>query len=136
MAMDGDQNEGRGSIWRRRGFIRALILLAASALVAALVSSFGLARQYGYLRASLLSGPTTGVYYTLATRLALRAKADHGELTAGATAGSIDNLDRLVKDDAGCEQKFALVQDGTPMPADKGLELLGRLPEPESLILL
>lgn len=136
MAVDGDQNVGRGSIWRRRGFIRALILLAASALVAALVSSFGLARQYGYLRASLLSGPTTGVYYTLATRLALRAKADHGQLTAVSTAGSIDNVDRLVKDDAGCDQKFALVQDGTPMPADRGLELLGRLPEPESLILL
>ena len=31
---------------------------------------------------------------------------------------------------------FALIQDGTPVPADAGLELLGRLPEPESLLLL
>jgi hypothetical protein len=26
---------------------------------------------------------------------------------------------------------FALIQDGTPVPADVGLELLGRLPQPE-----
>jgi len=32
--------------------------------------------------------------------------------------------------------KFALVQDGTPMQAGAGLELLGRLPEPETLVLL
>ena len=31
---------------------------------------------------------------------------------------------------------FALIQDGTPVPADSGLELLGRLPEPKSLLLL
>ena len=31
---------------------------------------------------------------------------------------------------------FALVQDGTPVPADAQLELLGRLPEPETLLLL
>jgi TRAP-type uncharacterized transport system substrate-binding protein len=31
---------------------------------------------------------------------------------------------------------FALVQDGTPVPADARLELLGRLPDPESLLLL
>jgi hypothetical protein len=31
---------------------------------------------------------------------------------------------------------FALIQDGTPVPAGARLELLGRLPEPESLLLL
>jgi TRAP-type uncharacterized transport system substrate-binding protein len=116
--------------------LRALVLLIASALVAALVSTFGLARQYGYLQASLLSGPATGAYYALAARLASRAKSDHGVLSAVATSGSVDNVERLVRGEASCDTKFALVQDGTPMPADKGLELLGRLPEPESLILL
>jgi hypothetical protein len=76
MPMRSEENEGRLVFWRRRGFMRALILLAASALVAALVLTLGLARQYGYLRASLLSGPTTGVYYALAARLAIRAKND------------------------------------------------------------
>jgi hypothetical protein len=36
----------------------------------------------------------------------------------------------------GCVEKFALVQDGTPVPADARLELLGRLPDLESLLLL
>jgi hypothetical protein len=36
----------------------------------------------------------------------------------------------------GCAEMFALIQDGTPAPADAQLELLGRLPRPESLLLL
>src|SRR5262249_947572 len=35
-----------------------------------------------------------------------------------------------------CAPAFALVQDGIPVPPDAGLEMLGRLPEPESLLLL
>jgi hypothetical protein len=35
-----------------------------------------------------------------------------------------------------CAAAFALVQDGIPVPAASGLVLLGRLPEPESLLLL
>ena len=31
---------------------------------------------------------------------------------------------------------FALIQDGTPVSADARFELLGRLPQPESLLLL
>jgi len=128
------QSEGNGGpliFWRRRGFIRASIILAASALVAAVVLTLGLTRQYGYLRESLLSGPSTGAYYALAARLASRARNDHSELTAIPTSGSIENVDQLVRGEATCDTEFALVQDGTPMPADKGLELLGRLPEPE-----
>ena len=113
-----------------------MIILVAAALVAALISTFGLARQYGYLRASLLSGPSTGAYYALAVHLAERAKSDEGTLTPVATSGSIENVNRLTQDHVSCDAKFALVQDGTPMQAGTGLELLGRLPEPETLVLL
>jgi hypothetical protein len=50
------------------------------------------------------------------------------------TAGSIENVTRLSR--AAGDGMFALIQDGTPVPANTGLELLGRLPEPESLFLL
>jgi TRAP-type uncharacterized transport system substrate-binding protein len=136
MSARTDENVNRLFILRRRGFLRAVVLLVASALVAALVSMFGLARQYGYLRASLLSGPSTGAYYALAAHLAERAMSDQGKLTPVTTSGSIENVDRLVQGHASCDAKFALIQDGTPMPADMGLELLGRLPEPETLVLL
>ncbi len=136
MPTRADESLNRLSIWRRRGVLRAAVILIASALVAALISMFGLARQYGFLKASLLSGPPTGAYYALATRLAERAMSDHGKLTPVATSGSVENVSRLVQGATRCDAAFALVQDGTPMQADMGLELIGRLPEPETLVLL
>jgi TRAP-type uncharacterized transport system substrate-binding protein len=136
MSSRTNETSDRSFILRRRGFLRAVIILVAAALVAALISTFGLARQYGYLRASLLSGPPTGAYYDLATHLAQRAKSDGGELTAVTTSGSVENVERLSQSRASCETKFALIQDGTPIQAGKGFELLGRLPEPETLVLL
>ena len=136
MSSRTNENQNRLSISRRRGSLRAVIILVVAALVAALISTFGLARQYGYLRASLLSGPSTGAYYDLATHLADRAKSDEGTLIPVATSGSIENVNLLAHGHASCDVKFALVQDGTPMQAGAGLELLGRLPEPETLVLL
>jgi TRAP-type uncharacterized transport system substrate-binding protein len=136
MSSRTNEDPNRLSISRRRGFLRAVIILVVAALVAALISTFGLARQYGYLRASLLSGPSTGAYYALAAHLAERAKSDEGTLTPVATSGSIENLNLLAQGHASCDATFALVQDGTPMQAGAGLELLGRLPEPETLVLL
>jgi hypothetical protein len=93
----------------------------------------GRCRDYGYLRASILTGSH---YYALASRPVERAKREHGQLTVIPTAGSIENIRRLSAPDNHCAEIFALVQDGTPVPADARLELLGRLPEPESLLLL
>jgi TRAP-type uncharacterized transport system substrate-binding protein len=122
--------------WFAKGLLRALILLAASAAVAALAGAFGIAHDYGYLRASILTGSPDGRYHALATRLAERAMRQHGRLTVVATAGSIENVDRLRNPPSGCAEKFALIQDGTPVPADAGIELLGRLPRQEALLLL
>src|SRR5262245_65280611 len=52
--------------WRGKGFLRLLLLLAAAALVAAVAANFGIARDYGYLRASILTGTAGGHYHTLA----------------------------------------------------------------------
>jgi len=48
----------------------------------------------------------------------------------------IENVSRLTTGQGHCAEMFAIIQDGTPVSADAGLELLGRLPEPESLLLL
>src|SRR6516164_1263855 len=127
---------GLGVAWRGKGLVRASLLLAAAALVAAVASAFGIAHDYGYLHASILTGSPGGQYHALATRLADRAKREHGTLVVIPTAGSIENVSRLANGRGGCAEKFALIQDGTPVPADARLELLGRLPEPESLVLL
>src|SRR5262249_17192181 len=95
-----------------------------------------IARDYGYLHASILTGSPGGQYHALATRLADRAKREHGTLVVIPTAGSIENVSRLANARGDCADKFALVQDGTPVPPNARLELLGRLPESESLLLL
>ena len=127
---------GLRGAWRGKGLVRVSLLLVAAAAVAAIASAFGIAHDYGYLHASILTGSPGGQYHALATRLADRAKREHGTLMVIRTAGSIENVGRLANARGGCTEKFALVQDGTPVPANARLELLGRLPEPESLLLL
>lgn len=122
--------------WRGKGLLRIVLLVGIAAALAALAGAFGIARDYGYLHASILSGEAGGQYHALATRLAERARREHGTLTVVPTAGSIENVSRLAADRAQCTEMFALIQDGTPVSRDTRFELLGRLPEPESLLLL
>ena len=122
--------------WLSKGFARAVVLVALAAAIAAVAAMFGIARDYGYLRASILTGSPGGSYHMLATRLADRARRGHGRLTVVTTAGSIENVERLASPQSGCAEKFAFVQDGTPIAASAGLELLGRLPKQEALLLL
>ena len=122
--------------WRGKGIVRFSLLLVAAAAVAAVAASFGIAHDYGYLQASILTGEPEHPYHVLAMRLAERAKRERGRLTVIATEGSIENVERLSAARGRCAEMFALMQDGTPVPADARLELLGRLPQPESLLLL
>ena len=122
--------------WSKKAFVRAGLLLLAAALIAGVAASFGIAHDYGFLRVSLLSGTPGGEYYALATRLAARAKREHGVVNVVPTAGSVENIQRLSGGRRNCGEDFAFVQDGTPVSADAGLEVLGRLPDPESLFLL
>ncbi|HEX4554449.1 MAG TPA: TAXI family TRAP transporter solute-binding subunit, partial [Xanthobacteraceae bacterium] len=132
----GNPLASRSIAWLGKGALRLLVLLAVGAAIAGIAAAFGIARDYGYLHASILTGSLGGQYHALGTRLADRARREHGQLTVTSTAGSIENVSRLSKAQSGCAEKFALIQDGTPVPADSGLELLGRLPKPESLLLL
>jgi TRAP-type uncharacterized transport system substrate-binding protein len=125
-----------GAKWYSGGLVRlALIALAASGLVA-LASIFGIARDYGYLHAALLTGTPGGRYHALGTSFADRASRGHGSLAVVSTAGSIDNVRRLSETRDGCAATFAFLQDGTPVPSGASLEVLGRLPQTESLLLL
>jgi TRAP-type uncharacterized transport system substrate-binding protein len=115
-----------------RGFLIALAILAlAGGLLYCTVSG-----DYAFLRASVFTGAPTGAYHALGERLAARALRKNGHLKVVATAGSIENIARLVGVNGRCLPAFAFVQDGLPTPADAGLATLGRLPQPESLLLL
>ena len=80
------------SAWLAKGFVRFLLVLIVAVGVAAVAEGFGIARDYGYLHASILTGSQGGQYYALATRLAERAKREHGTLRVIPTEGSIENV--------------------------------------------
>lgn len=129
-------DKGSVSALSGRGLLRLAFLFCIAAAVAALAGAFGIARDYGYLQATFLSGAPGGQYHALATRLSERARRERGTLTVIPTAGSVENVARLAAGRSRCTEMFALIQDGTPVSQDSRLELLGRLPEPESLLLL
>jgi len=120
---------------RGKGLIRFSLFAAAALAVLAIASLFGIARDYAYLHATLLTGTPMGNYYALGERLAARARSGHGTLDVVATAGSVDNIQRIAENARRCTTMFGFVQAGTPVPSGAQLEVLGRLPEPESLLL-
>ena len=124
------------ALWRGKVIARALFLVVVAALLAAVAAAFGIAHDYGYLHASILTGSPGGQYHVLAMRLSERARREHGTLTVISTAGSIENVSRLASNSGRCSDMFALIQDGTPVPSEARLELLARLPTPESLLVL
>ncbi len=109
----------------------ALAVLA----VAAAVLYFTVSGDFAFLRASVFTGSSTGAYHTIGDRLAARALRKKGNLRIISTAGSVENVTRLAGDNGRCVPAFAFVQDGVPVPAGAGLQILGRLPQPESLLL-
>ena len=118
-----------------QAWIRALLLLLALLAVAAALLYVTVSGDYAYLKASVYTGAPTGEYHAVGERLAARALKKKGRLDIVATAGSIENIQRLASEDSRCVPAFAFVQDGVPLAADAGLQTLGRLPRPESLLL-
>ena len=125
---------GRPANRRGKGLLRILLLVIAAVATVAIASYYGVARDYGYLRAMFLTGSPGGNYHALGRSLAARAGRGHGSISVVATAGSVENANRLSRERS--TATFAFVQDGIPVPADGRVEILGRLPQSESLLLL
>ena len=120
----------------RSAWLRTLLIALAILALAAGLLYYTVSGDYAFLRASILTGSPTGAYHALGDRLAARALKKNGHLKVVATAGSVENIARLVGENGKCVPAFAFVQDGVPAPANAGLQTLGRLPQPESLFLL
>jgi TRAP-type uncharacterized transport system substrate-binding protein len=120
----------------RKAWARGLLVALAVLALAVGLLYYTVSGDYAFLRASILTGAPSGAYHSLGERLAARALKKNGHLKVVATAGSIENIARLAGENGRCVPAFAFVQDGLPTPADAGLATLGRLPQPESLLLL
>ena len=119
----------------RKAWTRGLVMAVAALALAAGLLYLTVSGDYAFLNASVLTGSPAGQYHAIGERLAARAVKKNGRLNVFATAGSVENVARLVGENGRCAPAFAFVQDGLPLPAGAGLETLGRLPQPESLLL-
>src|SRR5262252_1993936 len=88
------------------------------------------------LRVAILSGSARGNYYAVVNTLAAEAHQQQGQIDNLTSAGSVENVERLIAAKTACNIHFALVQEGMDWPAGHPLELIGRLSKAESLVFL
>lgn len=127
------RSEQGGSLPRAR---KTAILFAGLVLLAALVAWLDPRPSLRHVDVAMLSGSPSGRYHAVVDGFAGEVSRRKGRLINVATAGSAENIQRLIAARKSCDVHLALVQDGMLYPDGHGLELIGRLPQPESLIIL
>ena len=115
---------------------KTALLFGALALIGVLVALYDPRHSLRHVRVAFLSGSPTGNYFATVDKLAAETSRRKGRIANVASAGSVENIERLVAARATCDVQFALVQDGVDWPAGQRLELIGRLPRPEALLVL
>src|SRR5262245_8350655 len=108
------------------------ILLLIGLLIAFSARSPNLA----HVRIGVLSGDPQKNYYAIVNALAAEARQQEGRIDNISSAGSVENISRLVASRTSCDVHFGLVQEGLDWPTGSQLELIGRLPKAESLVFL
>ena len=88
------------------------------------------------MRVSVLSASPQGNYHEIVNALGAEARRQKGHIDNIPSAGSVENISRLVASRTSCDVHFALVQEGLDWPAGSPLELVGRLHKAESLVFL
>ncbi len=115
---------------------KTALFFAVVFLLIALVAWLDPRPSLRHVKLSMLSGSPTGQYHALVEGFAGEVSRRNGRLTNVPTAGSAENIQRLIAARTSCELQLALVQDGMVYPEGHGLQLIGRLPVAESLVLL
>jgi hypothetical protein len=115
---------------------KALLFFAALFLLTALLAWLDPRPTLRHVSLGVLSGSPTGNYHATVDKLRAEVARQRGRIRNLPSLGSVQNVQRLIAARTTCDVQFALVQDGISIPDDAGLELLGRLPQPESLVIL
>jgi hypothetical protein len=129
---------------RRPPLQGALVKLGAVALVVFLLgfllSRIDLHHDLSRMRLSFLSGEPQGNYHLIVSRMAELAAERRGNIQEVASAGSIENVKRLVAATKSCDVQFGLAQDGSDWTGGTApttpLFLYGRLAKPEAVLFL
>ncbi|MGE0707064.1 MAG: TAXI family TRAP transporter solute-binding subunit [Planctomycetota bacterium] len=113
------------------------VLLVVGLLTAG-IASVDLSPSLRHLDVTLLTGAEEGHYHHVGQRLARLAEDQGGVVRVVATAGTLENVERLVTHARSPTVQFALVQDGLAWTAEQRqtLELVARLPSGETVFFL
>ena len=115
---------------------KTAILFAGLALLTALVAWLDPRPSLRHVRVAMLSASATGNYYAAVEKIAGEVARRKGRVENLPSAGSVENVQRLIAGAKDCTVHFGLVQDGITYPAGHKLEVIGRLPRPESLVIV
>ena len=69
-----------------------------------------------HVRVAFLSGELTGNYFATVDKFAAETSRRKGRIANVASAGSVENIERLIAASGTCKVQFALVQDGVDWP--------------------
>ena len=116
--------------------IRIVILLGVLVLIAVLVALVDPRPSLRHVKVAIASGSPSGNYFATVERIGAEVARQRGRVQNLPSAGSVANIDRLIAERKSCGVQFALVQGGIDWPPDHQLELIGKFPHPESMIIL
>ena len=120
----------------RSRYLKLALLGGILLLIGLLVAFSDHSPNLAHVRVSVLSASPQGNYYEIVNALAAEARQQKGRIDNIPSAGSVENISRLVASRTSCDVHFALVQEGMDWPAGSPLELVGRLHKAESLVFL
>ena len=89
-----------------------------------------------HVQVAMLSAGATGNYNAAVEKIGAEVARRKGRVQNLSSAGSVENVERLIAGAKKCNVHFGLVQEGIPYPEGHNLELIGRLTRPESLAIL
>jgi TRAP-type uncharacterized transport system substrate-binding protein len=122
---------------RRSLAVKLGVVLGVVLAIAFVFSRLNLTRNMRRLDAGFAGGPRDGQYHAVVDDLAKLAERYGGHIRNVETAGSGENLTKLVGAAAGaCDIELALVQDGSDFSTSEKLRLVGRLTKAESVFFL
>jgi TRAP-type uncharacterized transport system substrate-binding protein len=120
----------------RSRYLKASLLGGILLLIGLLVAFSDHSPNLAHVRVGVLSASPQDNYYAIVNALSAEARQQKGHIDNIPSAGSVENISRLVASRTSCDVHFALVQEGLNWPTGSQLELIGRLHKAESLVFL
>src|SRR5262245_20054915 len=103
--------------------LKTVMLVGLLALIGLLAVWANRSPTLAHMRVAILSGSERGNYYAVVSALAAEARQQQGYIDNISSAGSVENVSRLIAAKTTCNVHFALVQEGMDWPAGHPLEL-------------